>query len=168
MTTAARISVTAGLYASLLLAIISVPSADAETLRYKSAKASEVVITPRWAFDGAGLSSEQLNTLVAELKAAELRFDMSRHLKSRVRIYLAIPTLVKGLRGTSGLRVDWLARGSFQAGSASPGSRALVFEGLVTTAELVEQFDFTLTIDARSLQGPLGFDPAFEIEVIGK
>jgi len=168
MTTTARTSIAAALYATLLLAVAAVPSADAETLRYKSAKASEVVIAPRWAFDGNALSAEQLNTLVAELKAAELRFDLSRNLKSRVRIYLAMPALVKGLRGTSGLRVDWIARGSFQSGSASPGTRALVFEGLVTSVELVEQFDFTLTIDARSLQGQLGFDPAFEIEVLAK
>jgi len=168
MTAISRISLTVPFCVSLLLAMMAAPSANAEALRYKSAKASEVLLTPRWAFDGDGLSAEQLNTLVAELKAAELRFDVSRHIKSRVHIYLAMPTLVKGLRGTSGLRVEWLARGQFQAGSVSPGTRALVFAGLVTSAELVGQFDFTLTIDARSLQGPLGFDPAFEIEVIGK
>ena len=168
MTTTRQIGTTVALCASLLFLIVVAPAADAETLRYKSAKASEALLTPRWVFDGDGLSSEQLNTLVAELKDAELRFDLSRHVKSRVRIYLAMPILVKGLRGTSGLRVDWVARRTFQAGGASPGTRALVFEGVITAAELVEQFDFKLTIDARALQGPLGFDPAFEIEVLAK
>ena len=152
----------------MLLILAALATAHAEPLPYKSARGVETHLTPRWAFEGGSLSADQMNTLIAELKASELRFDTSRFVGSRVRIYLAMPPVVKGLRGLNGLRVEWATRGQFQSGSVSPGARTLIFEGLATTRELTETFDFTLLIDARQKQGTLGFDPRFEIEVVGK
>jgi hypothetical protein len=82
----------------------------------------------------------------------------------RARIYLVIPEFVQGLRASTGMRVEWTARGSFLAGSALPGQRALVYDGLVQKPSMHEALDLSVYLDARYLERALRFDPAFEID----
>ncbi len=145
------------------LLALATAHARAEILPYKATLRAETQVTPRWANDGDNLSPEQINALVAEAKGIELRFDMGRYVGKNVRIFMVLPPAVKGLRGSTGLRVDWRTRGRFVPGSIAPGNRTLVYQGPITVRDMTEVFDFTLNMDGRFFQGGLGFDPVFEI-----
>ncbi len=153
----------------MLLAICIAPDpSTAAALKYKSTKGTETVITPRWLHAGDGLSPDQMNALVAELGGVELKIDVSAYVGRPVRVYLALPLAVKGLRGTSGLRVEWKTRGLLMAGDVVPGNRTLVYQGIAPAREMGDVFDFLLFIDGRHFLGGLGFDPVFEVEVLPK
>ncbi len=153
----------------LLLAFCIAPAAvSAAVLKYKSTKGTETAITPRWLHSGDGLSADQMNALVAELGGVELKIDVSAYVGRPVRIYFALPLAVKGLRGTSGLKVEWTTRGILMPGHVVPGNRALVYQGTVPAREMGDVFDFLLFIDGRHFLGGLGFDPVFEVEVLPK
>ncbi len=139
-------------------------AATAAIAKYKSTQGTETRITPRWLYEGDALTPDQMNALIAELKAVELKIDVSAHTGRQVRIYLQLPLVVKGLRGAHGLRVEWATRGHLLSGSVVPGNRTLIFHGTVMTREISDVFDFSLFIDSRQFQGGLGFDPVFEIE----
>jgi hypothetical protein len=76
-----------------------------------------------------------------------------------------MPAFIPGLRSPDGLRIEWRPRGTFLAGSASPGQRTLVYDGPIQRASLHEAFDVSLYLDARYLDRGLRFDPTFEIDV---
>lgn len=151
----------------LLVALVSWP-APAEVLPYKSTLRAETRVTPRWTHDGDNLSPEQINALVAEARGIELRFDLSRYVGKNVRIHMALPPTLKGLRGSAGFRAEWRTRGRFIPGSIAPGTRVLVYRGAISARDMTEVFDFTLHMDGRYFQGGLGFDPVFEIESINQ
>ncbi len=152
---------------ALLLALVwtlaALPAA-ADVLQYRSVIRAETAVTPKWTHDGANLSPEQINALVAEANGIELRFDLSRYVGKNVRIHMVLPPTLKGLRGSAGFRAEWRTRGRFIPGSVVPGGRTLVYQGPIPTKELTEVFDFTLHMDGRYFTGGLGFDPVFEIE----
>jgi hypothetical protein len=125
---------------------------------------SIVNVESRWLHSGEGLSPEQLNAMVATVTNLEFRLDTSAYVGKRARIYLVIPECVQGLRSPSGMRVEWKPRGSFLAGSALPGQRVLVYDGLVQRPTLNEAFDLSVYLDARYLERGLRFDPTFEID----
>jgi hypothetical protein len=147
----------------LLFVTMALP-AGADVLQYRSVIRAETTVTPKWTHDGANLSPEQINALVAEANGIELRFDLSRYVGKNVRIHMVLPPTLKGLRGSAGFRADWRTRGRFIPGSIAPGGRTLVYQGPIPAKELSEVFDFTLHIDGRYFTGGLGFDPVFEIE----
>ena len=56
---------------ALLVALLA-SSSSADVLQYKSVLRAETTVTPRWTHDGANLSVEQINALVAEANGIEL------------------------------------------------------------------------------------------------
>jgi hypothetical protein len=77
-----------------------------------------------------------------------------------------VPEFVAGLRAPNGMRLEWTSRGSFLAGSALPGQRTLVYDGVVQRPVLHETLDLSVFLDARYLDRGLRFDPTFEIDVV--
>ena len=152
---------------TLLIALVMSPSI-AEILPYKSTLRAETPVTPRWANDGDNLSPDSINALIADTKGIELRFELSRYVGKNVRIHMVLPASVQGLRGSTGFRAEWRTRGRFIPGSIVPGSRTLVYQGIITSRDMTEVFDFTLHMDGRYLMGKLGFDPVFEIESLAQ
>ena len=126
---------------------------------------SQVNVESRWLHSGEGLNAEQLNAMVATVNNLEFRLDTSAYVGKRARIYLVIPEFVQGLRGPAGMRVEWTTRGQFMAGSALPGQRTLVYDGMVQRPSMQETLDLSVFLDARYLERGLRFDPAFEIDV---
>lgn len=152
-----------GLMASMVLCASQV---YAERLDDSLSPRQRVEATPRWLNTGdEDWTEEQLNAMVAEIKAMEFRFKTQPYLGRTARIFLTVPRLVKGLRGPTGMRLEWTTRGKFVPGSVLPGDRALVFQGKITEAVMADFFDFKIYIDGRYLDRGLEFDPVFEIEV---
>jgi hypothetical protein len=127
---------------------------------------SIVNVEPRWLHTSDGLTQEQLNAMVATVPNLEFRLDTSAFVGKRARIYLVVPEFVAGLRAPNGMRLEWTSRGSFLAGSALPGQRTLVYDGVVQRPVLHETLDLSVFLDARYLDRGLRFDPTFEIDVV--
>ncbi len=152
---------------ALLVVAMAAVAAQAAPKRLddRGSPRSVVTVESRWLHSGQGLGAEDLNAMVANVTNLEFRLDTSAYVGKRARIYLVIPEFVKGLRAPNGLRVEWKSRGQFMAGSALPGQRALVYDGLVQRPAMHETLDLSLYLDARYLDRGLRFDPGFEIDV---
>jgi hypothetical protein len=150
---------------ALLVAAVPAPAAP-KRLEDRGSPRSIVNAEPRWLHAGEGLGPEQLNAMVATVPNLEFRLDTAAYVGKRARIYLVLPEFVPGLRAQNGMRVEWTSRGSFLAGSALPGQRTLVYDGLVQRPVLHETLDLSVYLDARYLDRGLRFDPTFEIDVV--
>jgi hypothetical protein len=82
----------------------------------------------------------------------------------QAQIFMVIPSQIPGLDVGGGLQVSWVTRERFLNGTARPGDRVLIFEGLVGEPVLADFLNLTITIDARRMLGAVRFDPLFEIE----
>ncbi len=110
------------------------------------------------------LSDNELNLMVAYVRGLEVILDTSAFLGKEVRIFLGLPSRIRGLQGASGFRMEWQTNGLFSTGSVVPGNRQLIFEGTITAEKLTDIFDFTIHIDTREVTQDLNFDPIYEIE----
>ncbi len=144
------------------------PAADAGTKLDDSASPKQRIdVRTRWLHEGEGLNNpERLNALVAEIPGLEVRLNTSAYLGKKGRIYLVMPNFVQGMRSTSGMRVEWKARGNFLSGSASPGGRALVFDGTISRPMTGDTLDVVIHLDARYAEAGIRFDPIFEIDEV--
>ncbi|MDH5327590.1 MAG: hypothetical protein OEZ68_01620 [Gammaproteobacteria bacterium] len=106
----------------------------------------------------------QENLIIATSSLNELRLTIpAQYLGSIHKIYLVLPKQFEGVRD-QGVDIHWETRGRFLAGSAKPGQRVLLFQGLIDTELLWDEIVFTFTIDARYIYGPMAFHPQYEIE----
>ena len=112
----------------------------------------------------ADLSDDELNMMVAHVRRLEVILDTSDFLGKNARIFLGLSSRIRGMRGASGLRMEWQTNGLFNTGSVVPGDRQLIFEGTITAEQLTDIFDFTIHIDSREMIQGLNFDPIYEIE----
>lgn len=112
----------------------------------------------------AGARESRLFQMQARVNGVEYRLDTSAHVGQRVRIFLEFPRDTAGLDLGSDASIGWRARGNFADGAVEQGGRALVFDGLLETAELHAVLDYTVTLDARDLTGPLRLAPQFVLE----
>lgn len=152
----------------LLAALLGCLSAAAATrLDDSLSPRQRVQATTHWVYEGAGnWTVDQMNALVAEVRAMEFRLRTAPYVGRNAEIYLALSDHVNGLKSPTGMRVDWTTRGRFSPGSATPGTRALVFRGKITEPVMSDYFDFRIFIDARSWERGIEFDPVFEIELV--
>lgn len=150
------------------LALVVAMTAGAAPVRLDDSASPRARIDaqPRWLHTGEGLSNpELLNAMVADVANLEVRLNTSRFVGKRARIYLVFPEFVPGIRSRSGIRAQWRTRGTLLPGTASPGDRALVYDGAITKPSLGDFLDLTLFLDARHLDRGARFEPAFELEL---
>ncbi len=110
------------------------------------------------------LSEDELNKMVAHIRGLEVILDTSAFLGKKARIFLGLPSRIRGMRGATGFRMEWQTQGLFSTGSVVPGNRQLIFEGTITAKQLTDIFDITIYIDTREMTQALNFDPIYEIE----
>lgn len=158
---------------SLLLAILlSCAALDvvAEVLDDSQSPRQQLNLVFEWAenrSDLYSLSADQFNRLKARIDNAEVRLNTRNFQGQPVRIFIRLPEQIKGLGNSAGFRLEWQTRGNLLPGYTTPGNRALIFEGLIDTALLVEFFSFTMHLDARQMSGDaLLFEPIYEIEAM--
>lgn len=144
---------------ALLSAATAAPLDDSASPRQR------IEAKPRWQYDGEdALSPERIGRMVVDVPNVEFRLNTASWQGKSARIYLTLPPLVPGVKSPEGMRVEWRARQFMQSGSATPGGRVLVFDGVVERAQTVEFFDFTIQLDTRFTQRGIRFEPKFEIE----
>jgi hypothetical protein len=156
---------------ALLFALMAVSAAPALSVKLDDSLTprQRVEVQMRWTYDiprNRRLTFEEMNALEAHIRAYEVRLNTAPYIGRNVQIYLALPVQVQGLKGPAGMRLEWQTRGPFTAGSTQPGSRSLIYQGPVTAGVMSDVFDFTLRIDAQSVDGRLQFDPQFELEIL--
>lgn len=105
--------------------------------------------------------------IVAKLNHAEIRLQIPATYTASpqaVNIYMVLPTQIPGMRGAAGFEVSWKTRKTFQAGTARPGDRVLLYQGVVNSDVLSDFVSFQFTIDAAEMLGVVSFEPSYEIE----
>lgn len=119
-----------------------------------------------WAHPGdrANLSREAFFLLRSKVSGVEVRLGTAGYEGRRARIYLRLPQQIIGYNSTEGFLLSWNTDRIFSPGSVRPGSRALLFDGIIEMALLVEVFTFTLEVDATFFDGMIKYAPIFEIE----
>ena len=153
--------------ALLLLTLASLGAAAGVKLDDSASPRSRVDATVRWLHTNEGLTTPELiNAMVATVPNLEFRLDTSRYVGKKARIFLVVPDFMPGLRTPTGLRVEWKTRGTFLAGTAVPGTRALVYDGPIKLPSMHESLDLSIYLDARYFERGLRFEPTFEIDVL--
>jgi hypothetical protein len=155
---------------AVLLAFPALAAANAlavpERLDDSASPRSRIEVSSRWQYEGEGLGGTQrIHAMVAEVPNLEVRLNTARFAGRKGRIYLVVPPFVPGLRGSTGMRVEWRTRGPLLAGAGLPGARTLVYEGPVPRPVLADVLDLTLYLDARFVDRGVRFEPYFEIEI---
>lgn len=154
--------------ALILMVLLAVPAA-AVKLDDSPSPRQRVDVQMQWTYEiprNRRLTLQEMSALNARIRAHEVRLNTAAYVGRTVQIYLGLPIQIQGLKSPAGMRLEWQTRGPFSAGSTQPGSRSLIYQGPVTAALMSDIFDFTLHIDAQSLDGRLQFDPQFELEIL--
>jgi len=120
----------------------------------------------QWAHRGSAknLTKEEFHLLRSTVASVEVRLDTVAYEGRRARIYLRLPRQIEGYSSTEDFLLSWTTDRIFSAGIVRPGNRALLFDGVVGSAVMVEMFTFTLEVDARYLNGKITYAPFYEIE----
>lgn len=126
----------------------------------------DVIIDWRHRDNLENLDEEQLNALSATARGVEVRLNTAQYLGRRARIYLVLPVVIRGLDDPGGLRLSWTTHGVFADGTVTPGTRALLFDGVIDRQVMIDILDFTLDLDARTFSEPVNFEPEYEIEPV--
>jgi len=112
------------------------------------------------------LDEQQLNALSSTAHSVEVRLNTAQYLDRQARIYLSLPVVIRGLDDPAALRLSWTTHGVFSDGTVTPGTRALLFDGVINSEVMIDLFDFTIDVDGRSFNEPINFEPEYEIEPV--
>ena len=112
------------------------------------------------------LDEAQFNALHSVVRNFEVRLNTAQYTGKQARIYISLPVVIRGLDDPAGMRLSWTTRGIFSDGTVTPGTRSLLFDGIITGAVLIDILDFTIEIDGRSFNNPITFEPEYEIEPV--
>jgi len=112
------------------------------------------------------LDEAQFNALHSVVRNFEVRLNTAQYMGKQARVYLGLPVVIPGLDDPAGMRLSWTTRGIFSDGTVTPGTRSLLFDGIITNAVLIDILDFTIEIDGRSFNNPITFEPEYEIEPV--
>jgi hypothetical protein len=111
----------------------------------------------RWRSFGPGRDRD--NQVEASMRVA-LRLNLTSWLGKNIRLYQRMTNA-----GDSGsFHVSWRGQGRLLPGTLQGGGRALVFEGVVTEAFLLEALDLNITGDGRNMAGFQALELYFEVD----
>ncbi|NOR40959.1 MAG: hypothetical protein GQ537_07100 [Gammaproteobacteria bacterium] len=152
----------------LLCSLLSV-TVPAERLNDSLSPRQQINLQLDWktsSIDPDKLDQHEIHRVIAHTSNVDTRLDTSKYLGKEVRIYLALPILVRGLSNPQGMNFSWTTNGLFLDGQLTPGNRQLIFEGHVTSPVMIDNFHFTFELDARDLTQTLRLEPVYEIETL--
>jgi hypothetical protein len=139
----------------------------AERVRSEFFPQRNLVLQGQWANPRFTGDIDADSRVVASFNDIELRFFLPPAFTSppqQAQIFMLMPVQIPGLDVGGGLEFTWVTRGRLLNGTARPGDRVLIFEGVVGEPVLADFLNLTITIDARRMVGPVRLDPLFEIE----
>ena len=140
---------------------------SAERVRAEFFPQRNLVLHGQWANPRFTGDIDADSRVVASYNDIELRLSIPPAFTSppqQVQVFMSVPVQIPGLDVGGGLEISWVTRGRFFNGTARPGDRVLIFEGLVSEPVLTDFLNLVITIDARRMLGAVRFDPLFEID----
>jgi hypothetical protein len=126
----------------------------------------DVIVDWRYSNNLENLDEEKFNALHSVVRNFEVRLNTAQYTGKQARVYLGLPVVVRGLDTPSGMRLSWTTRGVFSDGTVTPGTRSLLYDGVISSAVLIDILDFTIEIDGRYFINPITFEPEYEIETV--
>jgi hypothetical protein len=153
----------------LLLCSLLSAAVPAERLDDSLSPRQQINLQLDWktgSIDPDKLDKKEIHRVIAHASNVDTRLDTSKYLGMEVRIYLALPILVRGLSNPQSMNFSWTTNGLFLDGQLTPGNRQLIFEGIITSPVMIDNFHFTFELDARYLTQTLRLEPVYEIETL--
>jgi hypothetical protein len=152
---------------AVVLCLGTTIASPAERVRSEFFPQRHLALQAQWANPRFTGDIDADSRMVAGYNDIELRLFIPPAFTSppqQVQIFMSVPVQIPGLDVGGGLEISWVTRGRFLNGTARPGDRVLIFEGLVSEPVLADFLNLTITIDARRMLGAVRLDPLFEIE----
>jgi len=140
--------------------------ADGQRLETRYFPGPNLELNGRWLETNPrlGMDPARLNSFVAQSTFTELQITIPpAYVGKNVSIHVFVPLMVQGMQQASGMEVEWRTQGVLLAGKMRPGERALLYRGPVTSALLRDRIMYSFIIDARHVNGPIRFEPEYEI-----
>ena len=154
-------------YALTCLALAAALPVSAARLDDSLSPRQNVDVIIDWRYNNLeSLDEEKFNALHSVVRNFEVRLNTAQYTGKQARVYLSLPVVIRGLDDPAGMRLSWTTRGVFSDGTVTPGTRSLLFDGIITSAVLIDILDFTIEIDGRSFINPITFEPEYEIEPV--
>ncbi len=157
------------LLVALLLSLMAVQVRAETVVLDDSASPRQQISTEfRWLVERLDTNApeDELFRLRGVVSGLEYRLDTSGFIGRRARIYLLFPEDTPGIERGGDARLSWRSRGVFTDGAVTQGERALVFDGVVESAQMSDTLDLTIDLDARALGGPFRLAPRFVLETL--
>jgi len=120
----------------------------------------------KYPMDADDIDHKQFNALVAHAHHVETRLNTAEFVGKEARIFLELPTDIRGLNAPEALLFSWTTNGLFEEGSVTPGNQRLIFEGAITEDVMIDIFDFTVELDGRYYFQDIKFEPIYDIQII--
>lgn len=120
----------------------------------------------KYGMDSEDIDHKEFNALVARAEHVETRLNTADFVGKDARIFLELPSDIRGFNATEGLILSWTTNDLFEEGTVTLGNRRLIFEGAITEDVMTDIFDFTIEVDGRYFFQEIQFEPIYEIEVI--
>ncbi|TDJ17697.1 MAG: hypothetical protein E2O62_04935 [Gammaproteobacteria bacterium] len=154
-------------YLIILALLYSHNLSAAERLNDSASPRQRVMVSLDWVErDIATIDpGDKLHAMVTHILGLEIRLDTSAFIGKTARIFLTLPTHIRGINNPNGMRMTWTTQGVFADGSVIPGNRSQIFQGEINDPVLLDIFNITLYINARYFTSGLEFNPIYEIEV---
>lgn len=155
-------SIDTRLIASLLTAAVLIacaaPEADAATVRIDDSGTvvNQPLVSMRWRKPAP--SRAQDHNVDAEVRVA-LRLNMAQFVNRPVLLYMGLAPLTG-----DPVTATWRTQGRLLPGTVRSGARTLIYNGVVSSAQLEETIDVTLTTDGRNLATTQTLQFYFEVD----
>jgi hypothetical protein len=116
--------------------------------------------------------AEGNDMVIGRVPAMQLRLAIPQRYTApprRVRIYISLPQMSLGLRGTGSLALSWQSGGKFLPGQLRAGPRAGLFEGIASSSTLADTIAFQIRLSGSDMDVNLDrvdLEPIYEIEAL--
>lgn len=150
--------VIACLLAAAALLPCAVPTSVAATVRIDDSGTvvNQPLVSMRWRKPAP--SRAQDHNVDAEVRVA-LRLNMAQFVNRPVLLYMGLAPLIG-----DPVTASWRTQGRLLPGTVRSGARTLIYNGVVSSAQLEETIDVTLTTDGRNLANAQTLQFFFEVD----
>ncbi len=147
------------LFAVLLLIVCSASqTAQAATVLLDDSQSQ--VLQPQIGLQWRSISPAQGDHQVIGSTRVQIRINTQAHIGKTGRIFMALPA-----QPGAAVNVQWQSQGGFINGQLLSGSRALVWQGKISSAMLEDVLSISLQTDGRLLQSQQALRFHFELDM---
>ena len=118
------------------------------------------VLSPQLSLQWRSISPAQGDHQVVGSTRVQIRLNTQVHIGQTGRIFMVLPA-----QPGSQVNVQWQTQGMFINGQLLSGSRALVWQGKITSSRLEDVMSIRVQTDGRSLQSQQALRFHFELDV---